>query len=229
MNDIVPFHYGAHEVRTVEIDGEPWFVAADVCTILDIGRVHDAVRGLDDDEKGADTIRTPGGDQQVTIVNEPGLYSLILRSRKPEAKAFKRWITHEVLPAIRRTGSYSVAPTSQLDILRAAIDQIEAAQLAAQRAELVAEHAAETVREVGHRVDALEGNHGWYSALAYARRRNWATSVDFLNPLGRRAGQIGRAAGLRAAKVPHPIYGEANAWPEWVWDQAYQDGAGGAA
>jgi anti-repressor protein len=94
-------------VRTILVDGEPWFVAADVCKILDIGRTHDAVRGLDDDEKGTDTIRTPGGGQQVSVVSEAGLWSLMLRSRKGEAKAFRRWITHEVIPAIYRTGSYS--------------------------------------------------------------------------------------------------------------------------
>lgn len=102
------FEYSGYQVRTVLLDGQPGFVAADLCKVLDIGRVHDAIRGLDDDEKGTDTIRTPGGDQQVSVVNEPGMYSLVLRSRKPEAKKFKRWITHEVLPAIRETGSYSV-------------------------------------------------------------------------------------------------------------------------
>lgn len=106
MNSLDLFRYDDAEVRVVVRDGEPWFVASDVVTILGISRVHDAVRGLDDDERGADTVRTLGGDQLVTLVNEAGLYSLILRSRKPEAKAFKRWITHDVLPAIRKTGSY---------------------------------------------------------------------------------------------------------------------------
>jgi prophage antirepressor-like protein len=84
--------------------------------VLEIGRTHDAVRSLDDDERGTETIRTPGGDQTITVINEPGLYSLILRSRKPEARAFKRWITHEVLPAIRKAGSYSVAAMSRKDL-----------------------------------------------------------------------------------------------------------------
>ncbi|MQS13126.1 Bro-N domain-containing protein [Streptomyces kaniharaensis] len=88
--------------------GKPWRVAADVASVLQIARAHDAVRGLDDDEKGTDTIRTPGGDQQVSIISESGLYSLVLRSRKPDTKKFRRWVTHEVLPAIRRTGRYAV-------------------------------------------------------------------------------------------------------------------------
>lgn len=114
MNEIIPFNYNNTEVRTIAIDGQPWFVAADVVNILGVGRVHDAVRGLDDDEKGTDSIRTPGGHQEMTTVNEPGLYSLILRSRKPEAKSFKRWITHEVLPSIRKTGAYAVGQPVEL-------------------------------------------------------------------------------------------------------------------
>ena len=93
------------QIRTTTIDGEPWFVAADVCRALEIDRT--AARRLDDDEKGVRSIHTPGGPQDVTIVNEPGLYTLVLGSRKPEAKAFKRWITHEVLPSIRKTGAYA--------------------------------------------------------------------------------------------------------------------------
>lgn len=92
------------EVRVVEINGEPWFVAADVCRALEIDRSQ--TRRLDEDEKGMYLTQTPGGEQEVSIVNEPGLYSLVLGSRKPEAKMFKRWITHEVIPAIRKHGGY---------------------------------------------------------------------------------------------------------------------------
>lgn len=105
MTDIVAFSnekFG--QVRTVMQDGEPWFVAADVCKALEVDRSQ--IRRLDDDEKGVRSIHTPGGDQEFTMVNEPGLYSLVLGSRKKEAKDFKRWITHEVIPTIRKTGGY---------------------------------------------------------------------------------------------------------------------------
>ncbi|MEH3142475.1 MAG: BRO family protein [Mycobacterium kyogaense] len=128
------------EVRVVinASDGEPRFVAADLCALLDVGRTHDAVRGLDADEKGAETIRTPGGDQEMTVVTEAGMYALILRSRKPEAKAVRRWITHDVLPAIRRTGSYSTVPMPAVpqtfaEALRLAADEHERAELAEAR------------------------------------------------------------------------------------------------
>lgn len=89
-------------------DGEPWFVAKDVCRVLDLEKVDRALAGLDDDEKGTHIVSTLGGKQVMSIVSEPGLYSLIFRSRKPEAKVFSKWIRAEVLPSIRRTGTYTV-------------------------------------------------------------------------------------------------------------------------
>ena len=96
------------EVRTVELNGEPWFVSADVCRALEIRNSRAALTRLDDDEKGVALTDTLGGKQEMTIVNEPGLYGLVLGSRKPEAKAFKRWIKHDVLPSIRKTGGYNL-------------------------------------------------------------------------------------------------------------------------
>lgn len=105
------YTFSSTDLRVVLINGEPWFVAADACAALGIQNPSDAMRTLDDDEVTLDTIegRTPtGGSVQkpVRLINESGLYSLIFKSRKPEAKKFKRWVTHEVLPAIRKTGSY---------------------------------------------------------------------------------------------------------------------------
>lgn len=99
------------QVRTVSMNGEPWFVAADVCKVLDVGNPSQAVSKLDDDEKVTLTTNeghsgARGGAQMLNVISEAGLYSLILKSRKPEAKAFKRWITHDVIPSIRKTGGY---------------------------------------------------------------------------------------------------------------------------
>jgi prophage antirepressor-like protein len=113
IQPLAPFDYQGHHLRVITDDsGVTWFVAADLLDVLDLDRK--AMERLDDDEKGVSSIPTSGGHQSMTTVNEPGLYSLILGSRKPEAKAFKRWVTHEVLPAIRRTGSYSTAPAPTL-------------------------------------------------------------------------------------------------------------------
>lgn len=104
-------------VRSILIDGDPWFVAADVCKALEIEKTNRALSRLDDDEKGAHSVSTPGGRQRMSIISESGLYSLILGSRKPEARAFKRWITHEVIPSIRKHGAYMT--DSLLDALEA--------------------------------------------------------------------------------------------------------------
>ena len=107
-NALQVFSYKEKEVRTTSIDGEVWFVAKDVCDILELSDVSMTTRTLDEDEKGTSKICTPGGIQDMTVVNEAGLYSIILRSNKPEAKAFSRWVRHEVLPSIRKTGSFSL-------------------------------------------------------------------------------------------------------------------------
>ena len=101
-------------IRVIDQGGEPWFVAADVCRALEIQNHRDVFSRLDDDEKGVAFIDTLGGQQKMSTVNEPGLYSLVLGSRKPEAKAFKRWITHEVVPAIRKHGAYMTPATVEV-------------------------------------------------------------------------------------------------------------------
>ncbi|MEB2596596.1 MULTISPECIES: Bro-N domain-containing protein [Corynebacterium] len=92
--------------RVVLEDGEPWFVLKDVCDVLGIRNPSDVKRNLNEPDKGLGSIYTPGGKQQVTVVNESGLYDVILDSRKPQAKRFRRWVTSEVLPSIRKDGGY---------------------------------------------------------------------------------------------------------------------------
>ncbi len=111
MNALKIFNHATFgNVRAVDRGGQPWFVAKDVCDCLDI-RTNDAANSLDEDEKGYESIVSLGGAQQTLIISEPGLYSLILRSRKPDAKAFKRWLVHEVIPSIRRHGVYATPQT----------------------------------------------------------------------------------------------------------------------
>lgn len=108
-SQIIPFSFETREVRTLLIDDQPWFVASDVAKALKYQTAKDMARNLDDDERGRQIMPTPSGDQEMTIINESGLYSAILRSRKAEAKRFKKWITAEVLPTIRRHGRYEDA------------------------------------------------------------------------------------------------------------------------
>lgn len=105
-SNIQPFTYEDHTVRVVTIDGEPWFVLADLCKVLDLAKPSRVAMRIADDMKGAHLMSTPGGDQEMTIVSEAGMYEAIIRSDKPEAAAFRRWVTSEVLPSIRKHGGY---------------------------------------------------------------------------------------------------------------------------
>jgi anti-repressor protein len=134
MNQLQKFMYSNQEVRSTVIDGEPWFVAKDVCSVLEISKYRDALSRLEEDERGSVLVDTLGGSQEMGAVNEYGLYSIIMMSRKPEAKQFKRWITHEVIPSIRQTGMYGV-PTNLPDALRLAAEIEEKRVLLEQKIE----------------------------------------------------------------------------------------------
>ena len=102
-------------IRAINVDGEPWFVASDVAKALGYRMASDMTRRLDFDEKGTRSVRTPGGDQELSVINEGGLYNAVLGSKLEGAKAFKRWVTHEVLPAIRRDGAYVASDGTEDD------------------------------------------------------------------------------------------------------------------
>ncbi len=111
---VVPFQFGENEVRTLLIDNEPWFVARDVCEILGLENITNALVRIPDNHKGVNSINTLGGKQEMKIISEPGLYRLVLRSDKPQAEPFMEWVTAEVLPSIRKTGSYSLSHSNLL-------------------------------------------------------------------------------------------------------------------
>lgn len=106
---LTTFEFQNQQIRIVMQDGSPWFVAKDVCDVLELSNSRMVLERLDEDERGVSTVYTPGGAQQMAVVSEPGLYSLVMTSRKPEAKLFKRWITHDVMPSIRKHGVYAKA------------------------------------------------------------------------------------------------------------------------
>lgn len=103
------FDFGGEPVRVTERDGQPWFVAVDVCQILGLNNVTEATRSLETDELSSEILNSGGQNREMSCISESGLYALIFRSRKPKAKEFRRWVTSEVLPAIRRNGAYSLA------------------------------------------------------------------------------------------------------------------------
>lgn len=116
---IIPFEnerFGT--IRALNMDGDPWFVAKDVCAALDLANPSVSVQSLDDDERAKFNLGRQG---ETNIISEPGLYKLIMRSRKPEAKAFQRWVTHDVLPSIRQTGAYSMAGETPMQLVSRAL------------------------------------------------------------------------------------------------------------
>lgn len=117
MSNLQLFNFNENQIRVIQNEsGEPWFVAADVCAVLEVGNTSQALSRLDDDERNTIILNDGIGNPQKSVVSESGLYSLTLSSRKPEAKTFKRWVTHEVLPSIRKHGGY-LTPQTIEDVL----------------------------------------------------------------------------------------------------------------
>lgn len=171
MSTVQQFTYDAQEVRTIELDGEPWFIAADVAGILDYRMASDMTRRLDADDKGYAKVRTPGGDQDLVVISEAGLYDSIFRSNSEGAKPFRRWVTGTVLPTIRKTGSFHSAPTeapalptSFADALRQLADTFEQLEAVAPKAEAY---------------DALMDASGLYSMQAAAKALGYGQNVLF--------------------------------------------------
>lgn len=115
------FQFHSTEIRTIDRDGQIWFIAGDIAKVLGYRDTLNMARWLDEDEKGTQIVSTLGGEQAVTIISESGLYHALLKSRKPEAKPFRRWVTEEVLPAIRKSGSYAAAPGQSIPLAGASI------------------------------------------------------------------------------------------------------------
>lgn len=163
MSDITIFNHLGNDIRVMtDEQGEPWFVASDVAKILGLGNMHSSLAVLDEDERGLHTMETPSGNQEMTIISESGLYSLILRSRKPEAKAFKRWVTHEVLPSIRKHGMYATATTidaiiADPDMAIKLLTTLKEERAARARAEAEIE-AQRPVAALGRAIETAEGD-----------------------------------------------------------------------
>ena len=198
----IPYSYNDQPVRVLDIDGEPWFIAGDACAQLDLANVGQALAGLDDDEKGLVTITdgTPGNPNR-SIISEAGLYSLILRSRKPEAKAFKRWVTHEVLPSIRKTGGYGNRELTPQELMARAV-------LAAQ----------DTIKALEATSDAQRARLALVEPKATAFDRWLSSNVDYSVGHVAKALAIAGAANIGRTRLfaklaeLHWIYRESGAW-----------------
>jgi prophage antirepressor-like protein len=225
MNELIPLQYKGNNVRMVMgEDGAPWWVAKDVCDVLGIGNSSMTLERLDDDEKGVNSIDTLGGPQQCAFVNEPGLYSLILGSRKPEAKEFKRWVTHEVLPSIRKTGGYQKPQAFSL------VQQVEFFLACAKRQEeqdrklaTSMEIAVSAERTAQAAMAKVECNYGKFSVLGYWRKRGRNLSVQVASQHGRALTKICNDLGSPIENVADPRFGYVHIYPEGILEQYFEE------
>lgn len=188
---LVPFTYADTAVRVVMRDGEPWFVLADLCKVLDISNVGNVAARLDEAGVRQADIRSGGQMRAVTVVNESGMYEVVIRSDKPEAAAFRRWITGEVLPQIRKTGGYSTQPAlSEDEIVHQAL------AITARRVEELTERVAELEpkAEVADKLLNAEGDLSVRDAAQSLTRAGIKVGATRLfNTLEKQYGWIGRS------------------------------------
>lgn len=227
--ELIDFDFNGTLISATTINGEPWFVAKYVCNALELDDVNKACSRLDDDEKSKNSICTPGGMQKMIVINESGLYSLILTSRKPKAKAFKKWVTSEALPSIRKTNSYSIKHKTPLELAKeqvALYESIEAKEKALQiaiatKAEIDSRREATSMATasvaVRERNKALE-QLGTAKSMATIRAVNKATNEHFqFKPLK----DYCKAKELDIGYAVDPLYGEVRTYPAQAWLEVY--------
>ena len=216
-NTLQVFNYKEHQVRTVEVNGEVWFVAKDVCDILEIQNVTQAVQNLDEDERSMHYIGRQG---EANIISEAGLYKLVFNSRKPEAKEFTRWVTHEVLPTLHRTGTFTVnqpqVSLEELEIRRNSLN-LERAKLINSMIENPSFPMTPETRTVfAHEVFKLVSGHDYLAMLPECTEK-WYTATEIGNELGISANKVGRIANAHGIKAPD---GESNEYGRWIFSKS---------
>jgi len=210
MNNIIPFDFNRSEVRVITDEhGDPWFILADICKVLDIKNPTQLAQRLDEDERAMLNIGRQGN---ATIINESGLYSVVLRSDKPEAKPFKRWVTHEVLPAIRKTGQYVAAPLSPAELIIAqgqallAVEQEQARQ-------------AQQLTALERRLEMMDGDTGYLTVTAYARKHGWKIPLSQAKRIGQKVAKVAKDLGIAIGSVPDERWGKVNSYPAELLDE----------
>jgi prophage antirepressor-like protein len=236
-------------VRCVGTAERPEWVVADVGDVLGIKNVRQVLANFDEDEKGVCIVYTLGGNQSLVTVYEAGLYKLISKSRKPEAKKFQRWVFHEVLPSIRKHGTYPPPDTNAVALSQgstgdAILDNLRHVQLAIQvtfemrERQLAVERAQnEIIRQIcaTHQLalaasttaraalDQSTSNHGHYTVLGYAKLQGWEMPVAKASAHGRKLSAICANRGIVVGTMTDPRFGRVNTYPESVLKEYFGD------
>jgi prophage antirepressor-like protein len=230
-DEIQLFNFNDNDIRvTIGSDGEPRFVAVDVCKALGLTNAPQAVAGLDDDQKHVSQVYTSTGDKQVNVVTESGLYSLVFKSHRPEAKAFRKWITTEVLPQIRKTGRYDpnevVVPRDDFDVLisqsrqlTAAIEKMRDVKRQVDNNDKRDDHQDKQI-EILHKFVSGLLESGRMTLLAYCQNRHYDFGLGnpFMSALGRKIARYCRNNNLEYSYVTHERWGHVGSYPVGALD-----------
>jgi len=213
------FTFQNHQVRVAGTPDNPLFCAADVCAVLGFSSPNQTISNLPDDEKGIETFDTPGGRQKFTVLSESGLYRLIFRSTKPDAEKFRRWVLHEVLPAIRRTGGYRIpSPAnggSALDYAEALVKAMREQENRLARVEALAIQAN----------SYNSANTGFFTVRAYANILGIRLALSEAKAIGKRASEFCRSQGIRMGRARDELFGEVNSYPAEVLEEIFKPAA----
>ena len=213
-NELVPFNFEGHDIRVeVADDGDVLLVATDVCEVLGIINVSQALERLDEDEKGICRTYTPGGVQELLGLTESGFYTLTIRSNKPQAKPFRRWVTHEVLPQIRKTGKYEV----HRPVLTTNQVLLQMAQELVKQEQQLVNH--------DERIRCLEASQGsdtgYVTILGYCRLRGLKRSLTESQAMGKEATKRAREMGMKLGEVPDERWGKVKSYPTDFLDEIF--------
>ena len=202
-NKMQIFKYNDNEVRTVQINGEPWWVLKDVCDVLELSNPTAVADRLDDDEKSKVDPKSDLGSRSntpITVINESGLYNVIIRSDKPEARNFRRWVTHEVLPSIRKTGSYTTKPITDYQRMTAETKDKNARVRTALIYERLAAQHTGTYKQILQAYVTKELAGEFILPLPESLERTYS-ATEIGEMLGVSANRIGRLANTNGLKI----------------------------
>lgn len=213
MENLMPFKFEEINVRTlVEEDGSVWFVAKDVAEVLKYKTWHTNLIGnIPDEWKGSKRITTLGGSQEVAMVSEQGLYFFLARSDMPKALPFQKWITGEVVPSIRKTGSYSIPKADKYAIMRNMLNALEAQE------KKIEKHESEIK---GLQMDLYKRD-GYFCVAGYLSRLGQPCDTKTAAKHGRKLSSVCRARNVEISSIDHPAFGRVNTYPEAMLDEYF--------
>jgi prophage antirepressor-like protein len=224
MSNLTQFAFQDNQVRVLMLDNNPWFVASDVCKVLDLNNISQALTRLKDYEKS--TIITndvTGRNQEMAIMSEPGLYRLILTSRKPEAEPFQDWVCQEVLPQIRKTGSYQVKPKSEIELLIESAQHLLKLQQEQERIKLEQQLQSQKMAELeslthqhDSEIDRIFNPNGHYFSIMgyYNNHKLGAISLVEAAAIGKKVTAYCKSKGILITPMNDPRFGRVNTYPE---------------